>query len=255
MPADSHYDKVDKQFGPRAQAYIDSPTHAAGEDIEALAEIMAGKRPHLAIDLGAGGGHVAYRMAGLANHVLAVDLSQDMLLAVGATARARGITNLTTLCAPAEMMSLPDEHADFLASRYSAHHWHDLAAGLREAHRVLKPGATAVFMDTAAPRSAVVDTHLQAIELLRDRSHVRNYTAAEWVSALAVAGFQVQTLSHHPLRLEFQPWVKRSGTPIAMVAALLELQSGASQPVRDALRIEDDGTFTVDKVFITATRT
>ncbi|ADO42072.1 SAM-dependent methyltransferase [Ketogulonicigenium vulgare Y25] len=152
MPADSHYDKVDKQFGPRAQAYIDSPTHAAGEDIEALAEIMAGKRPHLAIDLGAGGGHVAYRMAGLADHVLAVDLSQDMLLAVGATARARGITNLTTLCAPAEMMSLPDEHADFLASRYSAHHWHDLAAGLREAHRVLKPGATAVFMDTAGAR-------------------------------------------------------------------------------------------------------
>ncbi|ADO42071.1 hypothetical protein EIO_0923 [Ketogulonicigenium vulgare Y25] len=49
--------------------------------------------------------------------------------------------------------------------------------------------------------------------------------------------------------------MKRSGTPIPMVAALLELQSGASQPVRDALRIEDDGTFTVDKVFITATRT
>ncbi|ARO14062.1 Methyltransferase type 11 [Ketogulonicigenium robustum] len=251
---DTNHTHVEKQFGPRAQAYVDSATHAQGDDLTALEAVLRQHRPQMAIDLGAGGGHVAYRMAALADHVLAVDLSQDMLMAVNETARARGITNLTTQFAPAEMLSLPDEHADFLASRFSAHHWHDLHSGLREAYRVLKPGARSVFIDTVSPRSAIADSHLQAIELLRDPSHVRDYSAAEWVAAVGNAGFNVQDLRHYPLRLAFQPWVQRSGTPMALVAALLQLQSGASDPVRKTLKIEEDGSFTVDTVFIVATR-
>ncbi len=75
---------------------------------------------------------------------------------------------------------------DFLACRFSAHHWRGFETGLREARRVLVGGSTAVFIDAVATGSAPMDTHLQAIELLRDTSHVRNYRAAEWLGALRV---------------------------------------------------------------------
>ncbi len=34
-----------------------------------------------------------------------------------------------------------------------------------------------------SPGRAALDTHLQAVELLRDTSHVRDYSAGEWQAA------------------------------------------------------------------------
>ena len=102
-----------------------------------------------------------------------------------------------------------------MLSRFSAHHWHDLDAGLREAARVLAPGGRAVFIDSIAPSSALLDSHLQTLELLRDPSHVRNYTAPEWLAALARAGFEVVALTTRRLRIEFASWIARTRTPRA----------------------------------------
>ena len=80
--------------------------------------------------------------------------------------------------------SVADGAFDFLACRYSAHHWRDLDAGLRQARRVLRPNAAAVFIDAVSPGAPLLDTHLQAVELLRDTSHVRDYSVAEWTAAI-----------------------------------------------------------------------
>ena len=161
-----HETVVGDQFGPRAKAYVESAVHAAGEDLDLLETIARQAKPRWALDLGTGGGHVAYRLARHAEQVTATDLSADMLAAVAAKAKADGLDNIDTRQAPAERLSLPDASVDFLACRYSAHHWRDFQAGLREARRVAKPQAPAVFIDAYAPGMALLDTHLQAVELL-----------------------------------------------------------------------------------------
>jgi ubiquinone/menaquinone biosynthesis C-methylase UbiE len=118
-----------------------------------------------------------------------------MLVAVAAEAERRGLRKIETVQASAEGLPFRDGHFDFLASRYSAHHWRDARAGLREARRVLRPGATAFFIDIVAPEAAAFDTHFQAVELLRDVSHVRDYGVAEWRESLASAGFSTSSRS------------------------------------------------------------
>lgn len=147
----AHAGVVDAQFGPRARAYVESAVHAKGADLEALEFLLARLRPPKALDLGTGGGHVAYLMARHAGQVTAADLSPDMLAAVAATARERGLANIETVEAPAEDLPFAAGSFDFLACRYSAHHWRNLAAGLRQARRVIKRGATAVFIDVQTP--------------------------------------------------------------------------------------------------------
>ena len=148
-------------------------------------------KPARAIDIGCGGGHVSYLMARHAGTVVAADLSSEMLAAVAATAKERGLANIETARASAEKLPFPDGSFDFAATRYSAHHWHDFRGGLREARRVLKAGSRAAFIDAYSAGSALVDTHLQAVELTRDPSHVRDYSIAEWTAALALAGFRI----------------------------------------------------------------
>ncbi len=245
-----HNTAIVSQFGSRAQAYVESPTHAQGDDLIVLGQIVQHLRPETALDLGAGGGHVSYAMAPHARRVIAVDLSHDMLTAVLAEAQKKALDNIGVQQGAAEALPFDNGAFDFLACRYSAHHWQDFEAGLREARRVLKQGSHAVFMDTVAPANCLFDTHLQTIELLRDTSHVRNYTLTEWVRALEQADFAVNAVHVGRLRLEFSSWIARMRTPDTQVKAILALQQGAAAETRAQFAIETDGSFTIDKLMV-----
>src|SRR5690348_3754321 len=249
----AHEKRVAAQFGPRARAYVESKVHAQGADLEALKAIVSAARPVRALDLGAGGGHVSYLMAFHARQVTASDLSPDMLAAVAATARDRGIDNIQTVEAPAQDLPFADGCFDFLACRYSAHHWRDFDAGLKEARRVLKRGSHAVFIDACSPGPALLDTHLQAVELLRDTSHVRNYAASEWLAALGRADFALAGCRTWRLRMDFPVWTARMRTPEENVRAIRALQSAASGETRAHFAIEEDGSFLLDIIMLEAT--
>lgn len=252
QPINGHDRHVQASFGPRASAYVESHVHAEGEDLRQLAKRAQDLAPKNALDLGAGGGHVSYTMAPHVGTVTAIDLSEDMLAAVRQTATQKGLNNVRTERASAESIPFQDENFDFLACRYSAHHWHDVNAGLREARRVLAKGANAVFIDVVAPPAPLLNTHLQAIELLRDTSHVRNYTMAEWAEMLGRAGFAITTLRPFRLRMEFKSWTLRIGTAEELCTAIQILQTKASAEVKSHFAIEPDGSFMLDMVMFEA---
>lgn len=248
----AHETVVESQFGPRARAYVESAVHAQGEDLQHLNGLAREAGPARALDLGCGGGHVAYTLARHAGTVTATDLSAEMLAAVAATAREKGLVNIETAQAAAENLPFADASFDFLACRYSAHHWRDFSAGVRQARRVLKAGATAVFIDAYAPHTALLDTHLQAIELLRDTSHTRNHSAAEWLATLSRSGFAVSAMRTWRLRMDFAVWTARMRTPEVNQAAIRALQAAASDEVRGHFAIEADGSFMLDIALVEA---
>ncbi|GBQ72331.1 SAM-dependent methyltransferase [Ameyamaea chiangmaiensis NBRC 103196] len=198
------------------------------------------------MDLGCGGGHVSYRLAPHVTQVVACDVTPPMLRAVEHEAAQRGLTNIATSEAPAERLPFSDGMFDGVFCRFSTHHWTDLEAGLREARRVLAPGGIGVFVDVTAPASAMADSWLQTLELLRDIAHVRDYSVAEWTGALTRSGFAIRPPKAARLRMAFENWVARTRTPEERVAAIRSLQRQAPAEVTQALAIESDGSFTLD---------
>lgn len=256
MTAKTHHGVVGEQFGTRAAAYVGSAVHASGEDLQQLAAwAKARGGPHArALDLGCGGGHASYAVAPHVGEIVAYDLSGEMLEAVAAAARERGIDNLATVRGAVEKLPFDDDAFDLVLTRYSAHHWSDFHASLREAHRVLRHGGHATFADVAAPASALFDTWLQALELLRDPSHVRDYSAREWRGAVADAGFTPEALTERKLHLDFASWVERMQTPDERVRAIRSLQQCASSDVAAYFAIAADGSFETDTIVLLATR-
>lgn len=250
----THEALVDGQFGSRANAYLTSAVHAQGADLQALAALVAGRSADRVLDLGCGGGHVSFNVAPHVRDVVAYDLSPDMLDVVGRAARERGLANVATRQGMAESLPFDDASFDCVLSRYSAHHWHDVDAGLREAARVLKPGGTAGFVDAVSPGPPLLDTYFQAIEVLRDPSHVRDYTRAEWERALAGAGLVVGATASYRVRLDFAVWIERMRTPKVQADAIRALQAAASESVTRHFAIETDGSFTIDVALFHATK-
>ncbi len=204
---------VKEQFGSQAQAYITSNVHAHGEDLQALAELTKGHNTSTVLDLGCGGGHVSYAVAPHAQEVVACDISNDMLCAVAAEAERRGFRNVKTVESPAERLPFSEHSFDFVFCRLSAHHWRDVLSGLKETRRVLKPDGRAVFIDIVSSGQPLLDTFLQTIEILRDPSHVRDYSVAEWIHMATNAGFVIDKVIMRRMPIDFASWIARMSTP------------------------------------------
>jgi SAM-dependent methyltransferase len=184
----------------RAQAYRESEAHREGADLDLLVEWAEGA--HTALDVASGGGHVARRLREAGLEVVTADPAPGMQADVQAFA---------------EDLPFPDRSFDVVACRVAAHHFADVAAGLREMSRV------------AADRVLVVDSLFmgepaEVADKLRDPSHVRNYTEAEWRASFEDAGLVVEEVRRVDKTMRFGPWLERSdcrGAEAEQVRALL----------------------------------
>jgi hypothetical protein len=90
--------------------------------------------------------------------------------------------------------------------------------------------------------------------VLRDTSHVRDYSAGEWLRQVSEAGLHTRSTTRQRLRLEYTSWVERMRTPEALRVAIRELQQAMGNEVREYFEIEADGSFSTDVLVLMAER-
>jgi SAM-dependent methyltransferase len=171
----------------RAQLYRDSKAHSHGPDLDLVVEWAAGCGS--ALDVATGGGHVARRLREAGVRVVTCDPSPGMQPDV--------------ICF-AEELPFADASFDLAVTRVAAHHFADAGAAVAELARV------------AAHRVVVVDNlylgeAVEEAERIRDPSHVRNYSEAEWRGFFAAAGLEVEELRTFDFPIELEPWLERTG--------------------------------------------
>ncbi|WKX26927.1 class I SAM-dependent methyltransferase [Tatumella ptyseos] len=254
MSNTAHAQRISDQFSPQASAYLTSSVHAAGEDLQRLQQWLSPFGAGHILDIGCGAGHASFTASPFVRQVTAYDLSSEMLKVVKETAECRKLTNIDCQQGVAESLPFADHQFDCVISRYSAHHWQDVPQALREVFRVLKPGGTLIMMDIASPGSPLYDVWLQSIEVLRDPSHVRDYSPGEWLQMATESGFRIEQLITGQLSLDFQQWVTRMKTPPSTVDTIRSLQRAVASQVHAYFQLQDDGSFTTDTVMFCAQR-
>ena len=183
----------------RAEAYRESEAHREGPDLDLLVEWAAGART--ALDIGSGGGHVARRLREAGLEVVSADPAPGMQADVQAAA---------------EDMPFADASFDVVATRVAAHHFADVGAAVSEIARI------------AADRVLVVDNLFmgeaaEEADRLRDSSHVRNYTEAEWQALFEGVGLTVAEARRVDRTMRVAPWLERSGCTGADAVRVREL--------------------------------
>jgi hypothetical protein len=105
--------------------------------------------------------------------------------------------------------------------------------------RVLRGGGRLVVSDTVSPADEVADRFINAVETLRDSTHVRDWSVAEWQEAFAASGLTLENYEEMPLEIEFQSWVERSATPPELQAVLVAMLTQAPRRLRELFRVQE----------------
>ena len=106
----------------------------------------------------------------------------------------------------AEHLPFADGAFDFVVSRIAPHHFEDIATAMTEMARVSND--LVVIEDTL-----YVSEQVEEAEKLRDPTHIRSYSEAEWRALLEDAGLEVERVELFEKRHALEPWLDRSGTP------------------------------------------
>jgi SAM-dependent methyltransferase len=173
----------------RAEAYRRSPSHASGEDLDLLVEWCEPTEETKILDVATGGGHVARRLRERGAIVVTLDPSPGMR---------------PDVIAGAEDLPFDDGSFDVVVTRIAPHHFTDVRAAVAEFARVAS--RFVVIEDTLYSS----EEHEQA-EKLRDPTHVRNYTEAEWRDMLEAAGLEVELVEHFEKTHPLDDWLARTG--------------------------------------------
>jgi ubiquinone/menaquinone biosynthesis C-methylase UbiE len=185
----------------RAQAYRESATHAAGDDLDLVVAWCEPGPGVTVLDVATGGGHVARRLREEGANVVTVDSAPGME---------------PDAIAPADHLPFADASFDAVACRIAAHHFPDVLAAVREMARVARHRVV-ICDNTFTSESA------EEADRLRDPSHVRNYGVAEWHSFFELAGLQVADEAVLVRDTDFEDWLARTETPESDRARVREL--------------------------------
>ena len=243
------------RFGRHAREYVDSESHARGDDLDRLLTLAAPEPQWIALDIATGGGHTAIALAPYVARMVALDLTPEMLGAAEEHAGDRGVSGIDFVLGDAESLPFDDATFDLVTCRIAAHHFPHVGSFLAEAARVLVPGGRFVLQDQCVPDTATSGAYLNVFERLRDPSHVCAYSEEAWTTLIERAGLRVDAVERFEKRHALEQWAAMQSASGEVVARLHDLVDEASEAVRVWMQPEGSGaerTFTIHHVVIAA---
>lgn len=205
--------QVQSEFGRQAAHMATAP---AFSDEQALRRIKAalGEAPiGRVLEVACGPGIVAEAIAPLATELVCIDATPQMLALAKSRLEKTAYTNVVFQEAFAEALPFAAGTFDAIVTRLSFHHFADLQAVFAEFHRVLRPQGRLIVADiTTSANDEEARLH-NALEQLRDPSHVRMFSQAELLNEFRSGRFEVKAMEGWVQQRSFAEWARIVSSP------------------------------------------
>jgi ubiquinone/menaquinone biosynthesis C-methylase UbiE len=249
--------QIDEQFGRAAEQYAVSE-HRTGKDLDIMIELATLRGDERVLDIATGAGHTALAFAPRVARVVVTDMADRMVDKARALFAEAGLDNAEFKVIDAQSLPFADEEFDVVTCRIAPHHFLDIKGATREVARVLKPGGCYIVVDSMSPDDPGTAAFLHQAETLRDPTHVRSYTKAEWADIAESAGLVVEHLGTQRKRRAFDFWLERGGADEETSGRLADLFLNAPADAKAEFEIEIEdgkvGAFSDDKIVLLARR-
>ncbi len=197
-----HQARILDQFTRQAEPFATAPAIRNPEALNRIVAMTMAGPEDTVLDVACGPGLLVCAFARVVRHATGIDLTPAMLDQAKALAQQEGLTNVTW--EQGDVLPLPFDDGQFsiVSARFAFHHFLDPLAVLKEMRRVCRPAGHIVVADSA-PASGKADA-FNAMELLRDPSHVRAMPLAELCELFHEAGLNEPRIETYRLEGELE---------------------------------------------------
>lgn len=237
-----HQELIRSEFTRQAETLGSAKYFTDAEILARIREAAGLTRSRRALDVACGPGIVAEALAQDGGEVIACDITPQMLARAAQRFSSARLDHVRCVLGKAEVLPFAAASFDVVFTRSSLHHFPRPVAALREMARVLRTPGRAVIMDTTSSEDAEESALHNALEMLRDPSHVRMMPKSELLAHVAAAGLEVKSATGWTNHQELEAWLRtvnapeRAGPLRSIMAALARagLRAGIN------LRLEGD---------------
>lgn len=203
-----HLQRVQQEFTRQASQFATAAAVTRDDLVRRFVDAVPVSADSVALDVACGPGIITVALAPRVREVVAFDLTAEMLSQARQRCSRSGLSNVTFRQGSATAMPFPDGSFDAVVTRLSLHHFQHPAQPLAEMARVLKRGGAFVVADVSSSEVAEESELHNAIEILRDPSHVRMLPESELLGLISDAGLVVEHHTHWDEAREFEEWVR-----------------------------------------------
>jgi ubiquinone/menaquinone biosynthesis C-methylase UbiE len=203
-----HREQILDQFTRQAVPFATAPAIRNQEALDRIVRMANAGPDDTVLDVACGPGLLVCAFAPVVKHATGIDITPAMIEQACALQEQRGLTNVTWQ--QGDVLPLPynDDQFSIVSARFAFHHFIDPLAVLKEMARVCRPGGRVVVADSA-PAATKADA-FNAMERLRDPSHVRALPVDELRGLFAAAGLAEPRIESYRLEAELESLLERS---------------------------------------------
>ncbi len=187
------------------------------------------------LDVACGPGLVAFEFARKVQFIDGIDLTPEMIRQAKLGQEERGLKNMAWQIGTADPLPFEDGSFTLVITRYSFHHLQSPLSVLLEMVRVCRAGGRLLVADVSIPasKSAAFD----AMERIRDPSHVRALTDGELPLLMAAAGLEDIRRAAYPVDVDVDELLDGSSPAGGPAGAAMVRKMLADDVGRDALGV------------------
>jgi len=236
-----HDERVRQEFGRQSGHFAGAAKIADARLTQRFVDAVAPEPGWRILDVACGPGLVTLGLAPHAREVVALDLTTEMLDKVRQRSAAAGIANIRIHQGSAADLPFEANSFDAVVTRLSLHHFANPERPLAEMARVLRPGGRFVVGDVVSSEDPEESALHNAIEILRDPSHVRMLPASVLLALLSGAGLEIVRQTSWDSDREFEEWARIVDDParVAPVRTIVRTLAKLGQHAGIGLSLAD----------------
>jgi len=205
--------RVREEFARQADSLSVAPAFTDAEVLEKIRAATSPTKTMRILDLGCGPGIISAALAPHAQEVVAFDLTPEMLEKARQRCKEAGLSNLRFELGRAEQLPFADRSFDAVVTRLTLHHFPDPQQVMAETVRVTGSGGKVIVADVVSSENADEAALHNALEILRDPSHLQMLSASRLLGLITGAGLRVTATSTWEMQRDFEEWIRITNAP------------------------------------------
>ncbi len=203
-----HQRQIKEEFSRQANTFSDAAALTDSGVVDRIRSATGLGIKLRVLDVGCGPGIVTEALAGDGHEIVALDLTPEMVRMARKRCQDSGFFNVHYVIGQAEKLPFEEDAFNVVVTRLTIHHFADPGVVCSDVARIIRSKGRLIVADIVSSENADESELHNALEKLRDPSHVRMISSNAMKDLVETTGLEVIQEDQWTMQREFWEWMQ-----------------------------------------------